>query len=119
MTQLSSNFKRDEFKCNCGECKANTVDAELLQVLQRLRDEFGKSITITSGNRCKAYNEKVGGSDKSQHLLGRAADIVVSGANPHIIYEWLDSQYPNQYGLGRYDDFTHIDTRDGKARWRG
>ena len=117
MTKLSNNFSRKEFKCNCGECDYDTVDAELVAVLQELREAYQAPITITSGNRCPTYNRKVGGSDKSYHIRGRAADIVVSGISPDEVSQYLNWKYPDQYGLGSYDDFTHIDTRTKKARW--
>lgn len=119
MTKLSDNFSRKEFKCNCGECDYDTVDAELVAVLQDLREAYNAPITVTSGNRCVSYNKKVGGGSKSYHIRGRAADIIVEGISPDEIYQYLNWKYPDQYGMGRYDDFTHIDTRNNKARWRG
>lgn len=114
---LSRHFKRSEFACKCG-CGQDTVDAELLKVVEDVRDRFGKAVTITSGNRCKEYNKSVGGAENSQHLLGRAADIVVANATPTAIYEYLNAVHNSKYGLGKYTSFTHIDTRSGpKARW--
>lgn len=117
MTKLSDNFSRKEFKCNCGKCDYDTVDAELVVVLQSLREAYQAPIKITSGNRCVDYNRKVGGSDKSYHIRGRAADIQVSGISSDEVYQYLNWKYPDQYGLGAYDDFVHIDTRSKKARW--
>ena len=59
---LSRNFTRAEFKCKCGSCDYDTVDAELIRALQSLRDYVGAPITITSGNRYPEYNLSVGGS---------------------------------------------------------
>ncbi len=108
-------FGREEFACTCG-CGFDTVDAELLMVIQMLRFMVNEPITITSGCRCKEHNTKIGGKN-SQHLLGRAVDIVVKGLHPHEVYRVLNDQYPQQYGIGKYDTFTHIDTRGTKARW--
>jgi uncharacterized protein YcbK (DUF882 family) len=117
MGDLSKNFSRREFECKCG-CGFNTVDAELVKVLQVVRDYFKESITITSACRCEKHNNRVGGGKNSQHKLGRAADIVVSNVSPAEVQEYLDSRYPIKYGLGSYSDFTHIDTRSGvHARW--
>jgi uncharacterized protein YcbK (DUF882 family) len=56
----------------------------------------------------------------SQHLFGRAADIVVVNIEPRHVQDYLSSRYPMQYGIGYYHNFTHIDTRStGKARWDG
>lgn len=110
------HFTRQEFACKCG-CGQDTVDYELVGVLDRLRKYFNSPVTINSGNRCREYNTKIGGKKNSQHLLSRAADIVVSGIEPSFVVEYLESRYPDQYGIGSYDTFTHVDTRGWRARW--
>lgn len=45
-------------------------------VLDPLREAYGRPIRVTSGYRCKALNEAVDGSPTSDHMQGRAADIV-------------------------------------------
>ena len=112
-----NHFKRSEFKCKCGSCDQDTVDYELLTVLNRLREYFNTPITINSGNRCASYNKDIGGSKNSQHLRSRAADIVVDGVHPHEVYSTLATWYPYSYGIGKYEFFTHIDSRGTKARW--
>ena len=44
-------------------------------VLQPLRDAWGKPLKVNSGYRCKALNVAVGGVPTSQHVKGEAADI--------------------------------------------
>lgn len=44
-------------------------------VLQPLRDAWGKPLKVNSGYRCKALNAAVGGVPTSQHVKGEAADI--------------------------------------------
>lgn len=117
MGDLSENFSRSEFKCNCGECGQDTVDYALLNVLQRLRDYYNLGITITSGNRCPAYNRSVGGAKNSSHVTSKAADIQVSTVRPEDVYSLLDQWYPNTYGIGLYNSWVHIDVRDQRARW--
>lgn len=119
MRQLTKNFYREEFACKCGECDHSTVDAELLTVLQRLRDWFRKPITINSAHRCRKHNTAVGGSNNSKHLLGIAADIVVEDISPEEVYKHLDGRYLQMYGIGKYSSFVHIDVRQKKARWIG
>ncbi len=119
MGDLSENFSRHEFGCRCG-CGFDTVDAELLVLLQQARDHFKASIRIVSGCRCAAHNTKVGGAAGSQHLYGRAADIACAGASPAELYAFFASRYPDRYGLGRYATWAHIDSRSGgPARWQG
>jgi len=118
MTKLSEHFTRGEFACRCQEdCGKDTVDIELLQALERLRGLFNKPIKITSANRCAEHNKRVGGRPSSQHLLGKAADIQVSGIAPRRVQEVLKDIYPDRFGIGSYETFTHIDVRGGRARW--
>lgn len=52
----------------------------ITHVLNPLREAYGKPITVNSGYRCPALNQKVGGSPTSDHLRGAAADI--TGGSP-------------------------------------
>lgn len=44
-------------------------------VLDPLREAWGRPITVTSGYRCPRLNKAVGGVASSQHTKGEAADI--------------------------------------------
>lgn len=50
-------------------------------VLDPLREKYGKPIMVSSGYRCEKLNKAVGGAAKSQHLTGKAVDICVAGNN--------------------------------------
>ncbi|KGE77663.1 D-Ala-D-Ala carboxypeptidase family metallohydrolase [Halomonas salina] len=116
--KLSTHFARSEFACNCG-CGFDTVDLETLMVLSEIREHFDAPVTVTSGCRCPDYNHRVGGATQSQHTLGRAADIQVQGVKPAEVQDWVEANFPYS-SVGRYANFTHVDTRsDGPARWRG
>ncbi|HEY7674538.1 MAG TPA: D-Ala-D-Ala carboxypeptidase family metallohydrolase [Burkholderiales bacterium] len=52
---------------------------QLAQGLEALQALLGAPLEISSGYRCAALNEAVGGSSASQHMLGLAADIVCPG----------------------------------------
>lgn len=111
---VSKNFKRSEFACKC-KCGTDTIDAELIAMIQVVRDKFGP-IKINSGVRCDAHNKKEGGAKHSQHLKGRAADIVPLEATIADVWNFINSEYPD-CGLGLYKSFIHIDSRGSKARW--
>ena len=113
---ISKHFKRVEFTCRCG-CGFDTVDAELITVLEDLREWSGNYILVTSGCRCIAHNESVGGSELSQHVQARAADVMVCGKTSKEVHDYLCERYPDKYGIGSYETFTHIDTRTERARW--
>lgn len=109
-------FQREEFECPCG-CGFDTVDYELVRVLDDIRAYFNKPVTINSGCRCTSRNHSVGGSTKSQHLYGKAADIAIKDIEAEIVYDYLNAKYPDTYGIGRYSTWTHIDVRYEKGRW--
>ena len=117
MGDLSKHFNRKEFACKCGKCTAIAVDKELLDVLEDIRTHFGKPLIITSSHRCEEHNRNVGGSDNSMHLTGKAADIQLLGVEPSKVQAYALINYPDQYGIGSYSTFTHVDVRDYKARW--
>jgi len=117
MGDLSEHFSRSEFSCKDG-CGFDTVDAELITVLEDVRTSFRMPVIINSGCRCEEHNKLANGSEKSQHLKGRAADFRVEGLHPDMVANYLERKYFDRYGIGRYDGRTHIDTRsDGPTRW--
>ena len=59
------------------EVKRN-LEALVGNVLDPLREWYGKPIYVNSGYRCPALNKAVGGVANSQHLTGQAADIDVN-----------------------------------------
>lgn len=56
------------------------VQALVENVLDPLREWYGKPIYINSGYRCPALNKAVGGVGNSYHLKGMAADLDAGGA---------------------------------------
>ena len=44
-------------------------------ILDPLREAYGKPIIVTSGYRCEELNRLIGGSKTSQHKSGQAVDI--------------------------------------------
>jgi hypothetical protein len=83
--QLSPNFSLNELVYSeTAEMNGidNTPPPEILENLKRLaagleavRALLGAPLEISSGFRCAALNEAVGGSSTSQHVLGLAADF--------------------------------------------
>lgn len=116
--QLSRNFKVKEFACTDGSDPI-FIDSELVDVLQKIRNHFGKPVTITSAYRTPTKNKACGGTTYSQHLYGKAADIKISGITPKALAAYAEKLLPKSGGIGIYGTFTHIDVRAAKARWKG
>lgn len=133
MGDLSKHFSRSEFKCHCGLCDFDTVDAELVLVLEDLRTDNVR-VNILSGCRCPEHNEAVqfkanpnyiAYSSDSEHMYSLASDITVERQEgrkwvtvpPEEVATELERKYPDKYGIGRYNWGTHIDVRKKKARW--
>lgn len=89
--------------------------AHYLESIRRLLGR--KPLFITSWYRTPAYNRKIGGSNKSFHLTGKAIDFYCKHLSPKQIYEILDESHGELGGLGLYPGHIHIDIRGEKARW--
>ena len=118
-TQLSPNFDSTEFDCNCKNktCTITEIDPKLVEYLQKIRDHFGKPVTINSAYRCDKHNKSIGGASQSKHKYGQAADIKVSGIKPLKVAQY--AEFIGIKGIGQYSNFVHIDTRTNKFFWYG
>lgn len=66
-----------------------------IEVLQPIRDEYGKPIIVTSGYRSKAVNDtlrRLGkqASTTSQHMKGAAADLVPADGNVKALFACVE-----------------------------
>lgn len=123
----TTNFKDKEFACPC--CGQTKVDPLLRLSLEELRallrnkyPRTFKGIRINSGYRCAAHNKKVRGSKNSQHMLGKAADVVGLLKDGEVPPQevWEAARLVHHFvlgGIGRYKTFVHVDVRGKKARW--
>jgi len=98
---------------------------QLAAVFEDIRRVCGnKPIRINSAYRSPAHNKKIGGARNSQHLHGRALDLVPpKGMSVDKFYEIirLNADDFGIRGLGKYKTFVHIDIRpaDKLVVWRG
>jgi uncharacterized protein YcbK (DUF882 family) len=117
--KLSKDFNSNEFDCPCNECTTTIIDLDHVAALQKLRDVLNKPIQINSAYRCPSHNKNVGGASNSRHVVGDATDITVAGLTPSQVADICEPMFN---GLGRYDTFTHVDSRPlldkgVKSRW--
>ena len=58
-------------------------------ILQPIRDNFGKPLIITSGYRSPEVCLKVGSTITSQHTKGQAADFEIGGMANKDLSDWI------------------------------
>lgn len=129
MGDISKNFSFSEFerstkaiekgienKIPSDEVREN-ITSLVECVLQPLRDSLGARIDINSGYRCKKLNELVGGTEKSQHRKGEAADIKSPFYTPlDIARRIFDKRLPYDQMI-LYPTFVHVShKRNGQQR---
>lgn len=120
------HFRFVEFECHDGTPVPERLWPNLQKLidnLEILREAIGVPIHIHSGYRTPAHNKSVNGRKMSQHMFGRAADIVVDSMTPRQVADKIEELIAagkmQNGGLGRYNTFTHYDVRQKSARWNG
>ncbi len=84
------------------------MDLEFLEKLDELRDRWGRPMVITSGLRCRWWNEKVKGAKRSQHLVGKAVDIRATSNQAQAIAALAQALGFGGVEIGK--GFIHVDT---------
>ena len=112
--KITNNFAIREFASKDGS-DTILIDVKLAELLQNIREHFGKPVIINSAYRSKEHNKKVGGASNSYHLYGQAADIQIKGVSPREIAKYAESL--GVKGIGLYGTFVHVDTRTTKYYW--
>ena len=91
------------------------MDAEFLEWLDDLREEYGKAIKINSSYRDPNHNEKVGGVARSAHteVPCKAVDIHCNNSLDRFnLVEIARKMGCNRIGIGQ--TFVHLDFSDKK-----
>ena len=98
--KLSNNFSLNELtRSQTAERKGidNTPSAEhqenlkslCTNVLQPIRDHFGKVVTVSSGYRSPELCIAIGSKTTSQHAKGEAADFEIFGVSNKELADWI------------------------------
>jgi hypothetical protein len=80
-------------------------------------------VRVNSFYRDSSYNHRIGGVTWSMHMTCGAADVVKVGFTPSEVADMLENHPDSDdFGIGRYGTFTHIDIRgmigrEAPARW--
>ncbi len=78
-------------KNNPAPAQISNLTALIANILDPLRELYGRPIKINSGFRCTAVNVAVGGTPGSQHLKGEAADI--TGENNKLLFNLIKDNF--------------------------
>lgn len=136
-TKLSKNFTLEELT-RSATAKRKGIDNEpdedalidlkrlVKDVLQPIRDEYGKPIVVTSGYRGEKLNKAVGGAKTSQHMYGQAADIEALDGNNAELFKTIKKMMDEgklkvgqliwEYGTKRQPNWVHVSLpRNGKV----
>lgn len=108
--KISEYFTDKEMKCKGASCcgGAFPMDRKFMDILDELRRQTGP-INVNSGFRCPTHNSSIkNSSKKSQHMLGRAADITCNSVDLEYLSEIAKEL--NLYVI-KYDTFIHVDGR--------
>jgi Peptidase M15 len=89
---------------------------------QLIRSNQNSACEVTSGFRSQSHNESVGGASQSQHIEGRAVDVVVRGGNTlkfgQLLLAGLCCKNRCIGGLGYYNgNKYHVDNRQDVKAW--
>ena len=99
--------------------EAGNLKALAENVLDPLREWYGKPIYVNSGYRSPQLNRMVGGAPSSQHMKGEAADITTgSKAENKKLFDYIKSNLPFDQVIDEKDySWVHVSyRRDGSNR---
>ena len=113
--KLSKHFWSNNFKCNDGS-KEVLISKDLVEALEVFY-AYGLTVKMICGYRSEAYNAKIGGAEKSQHLIGKAADFQLLKDGKVISVEDMCklAEIVGFDGIGRMNTSIHADVRGYKT----
>lgn len=98
---------------------------EHAQMMQELRDCYGKALNVSSWYRTKEFNKKCGGASNSAHLDGRATDINnINTKNDAIVQQFVNwwkaicTAHGKIGGVEVYSWGMHFDSYSDKFRYK-
>lgn len=94
------------------------LEALVENVLDPLREKYGKKINVNSGYRSAAVNIKVKGAKNSDHLHGFAADITAGDkVENKKLFELIRDNFEYKQLINEYDySWVHVSWQRGANR---
>lgn len=121
--QVSEHFKAGEFMCNrpLNPPEPTPISVETVERLELLRAEacdflgHDAPVHLNSFYRNSPHNKAEKGASNSKHMLGCAADIVITGMRTEKLVELAYKVGFRR--IGKAKTFIHVDTDEGEAYW--
>jgi zinc D-Ala-D-Ala carboxypeptidase len=111
---IANNPPRDAVRCLATLCR---------QVLEPVREHFGRPVVVSSGYRSPRLNAAVAGHPRSQHILGQAVDFEVLGVPNVEVWDWIRTSLDYDQVILEYhvegqphSGWVHVSFVDGKNR---
>lgn len=126
---LSNNFTLDELTVSQEAARSglkNAPDALQIEslkslcehILQPLRERVKRPVVVSSGFRSTTINRRIGGSPRSQHCRGEAADFTVPGMSTREVVDLIRAmRLPVDQCIEEFGAWVHVSfSRTGKQR---
>lgn len=93
----------------------------LAAAFEAVRAAVGLPLVILSGYRTTAHNRAIGGARNSQHVEGRALDLLPPRGWAPMDLASVVKGVPAVRGIGVYPTFVHMDVRPSESLivWNG
>ena len=108
-------FEYEEFDSPDVQGSGQLMDPKLLEMIDEVREIYGKPIRINSGYRTEAHNRKVGGVDSSSHIKGLAIDVSCTKSDDR--FKMLTALIEVGFNrIGVASTFIHVDIDKDKSQ---
>lgn len=97
--------------CTCGHrnCDFRSVDQHTLNQIQKIREDIGQPLVITSGGRCPNHPNEVKKPKPGDHQKQKAVDIACDDGQTETKLKVLAGRYgATRVAGGAYCGFVHM-----------
>ena len=114
----TKNFKPNvdiKLLCTCGhpDCDKRSVNQDVLNRMQNVRNDIGRGLTVTSGGRCPNHSNEINRTTPADHQNCVGIDIACSGGKERG--ELVTLALVNGFNaIGVAKSFVHFGCREGE-----
>ena len=107
-------FKYEEFDSPDIQGSGQMMCDTIIEMLDQVREEYGKPIRVSSGYRTEEANLRANGVKNSSHLKGLAVDIKVINSRERYELLFILMKYFHRIGVAK--SFIHVDIDEDKPQ---